>query len=242
MRVEADMVHRAHHSIFVSARDRDSVVGRADVPTTIVPNGVDLDFWRRSSRERGRDTIVFTGAMDYRPNIDAALHLAEDILPLVRRSVPEARLMIVGRDPTPRLRAAGEQPGVEVTGFVDDVRTYLEDATVFAAPLRFGAGIQNKVLEAMAMEVPVVASTLAADGLRTEAGDVPPIVVADDPAKFAEHLVQRLQDRDETPDETARRYVESRFVWARSGAMLSEIIREAAPDVQPEEVACSPSH
>jgi glycosyltransferase involved in cell wall biosynthesis len=240
LRIEQEMVRRARSSVFVSARDRDAVCPGADVATTIVPNGVDVDFWRRKSHERGCNTIVFTGAMDYRPNTDAALHLVEDVLPIVRRSVPEARLLVVGRDPTARLRAAGRGAGVEVTGFVDDVRTHLEQATVFAAPLRFGAGIQNKVLEAMAMEVPVVATRLAADGLRTVDGAVPPIEIEDDPMKFAELLVRRLRDPDLTPDGEARRYVESRFVWSKSGALLSQVLREAVPDGEPEEVECSP--
>jgi len=244
IRIENDMLRRARHSIFVSARDRDSVLGTAGAAATVVPNGVDAEFWRRSAPERGRRTIVFTGAMDYRPNTDAALHLVESVFPIVRREVPDARLLVVGRDPTPQLCAAGARPGVSVTGVVDDVRWHLDRATVFAAPLRFGAGIQNKVLEAMAMEVPVVASSLAADGLRTEDGGVPPIEVEDDPRRFAERLVRRLRDPDVAPDRAAREYVRSRFVWERSGAMLAQILEEAAGESsrpRRSEVACSPS-
>src|SRR5206468_215326 len=141
-------------------------------------------------------------AMEYPPNTDAALYLIEEILPLVQRTVPAAQALIVGRDPPARLRSAGQRPGVTVTGFVDDVRPYLERATVFAAPLRFGAGIQNKVLEAMAMEVPVVASPLAADGLRTEDGAQPPLDVARTTEEFADRIARRLLEaqRDPAPD------------------------------------------
>jgi len=141
--------------------------------------------------------------------------------------VPGAQVLIVGRDPTPRLQRAGKQPGVTVTGFVDDVRPYLERATVFAAPLRFGAGIQNKLLEAMAMEVPVVASPLAADGLRTESGQRPPVAVASDREQFAAKIVQQLKRRADqpAPDAEARRFVHDHFVWSRSAAQLENIFR-----------------
>ncbi len=225
--IERELIRRAAHVLFASARDREALVGPETNHATVIPNGVDLNFWKRSSRERGVDTIVFTGAMSYPPNTDAALYVIEDILPLVRRSVPGAQVLIVGRDPTPRLQRAGKQPGVTVTGFVDDVRPYLERATVFAAPLRFGAGIQNKLLEAMAMEVPVVASPLAADGLRTESGQRPPVAVASDREQFAAKIVQQLKRRADqpAPDAEARRFVHDHFVWSRSAAQLENIFR-----------------
>jgi glycosyltransferase involved in cell wall biosynthesis len=223
---ERMLIRNAAHLLFASVRDRDALVGRSR-RATVVPNGVDLGFWKRAGRERGANTIVFTGAMDYPPNTDAALYLVEAILPLVQRAVPDARALIVGRDPPPRLVKAGQRPGVRVTGFVDDVRPYLEQATIFAAPLRFGAGIQNKVLEAMAMEVPVVASPLAADGLRTEEGLQPPVQVARDLREFADLIVGRLRERDANPapDSAARRYLESHFVWQRSGEKLDQILK-----------------
>ncbi len=234
---ERMLIRNAAHLLFASVRDRDALVGRAS-QATVLPNGVDTEFWRRTSRERGRNTIAFTGAMDYPPNTDAALYLAEQILPLVQRAVPDARALIVGRDPPPRLRQAGQRTGVTVTGFVDDVRPYLEQATVFAAPLRFGAGIQNKLLEALAMELPVVASPLAADGLRTTEGHTPPAQIARGAQEFADMLVQRLRERDgdPAPDAAARRYVESHFVWRRSGekldAVLERVVRPQAGAVR----------
>jgi len=220
------LIRNAAHLLFATARDREALIGRARNHATVVPNGVDLDFWRRSSRERGTDTIVFTGAMEYPPNTDAALYLSEEILPLVRRTVPGAQVLIVGRDPPARLRAVGHRPGVTVTGFVDDVRPYLDRATVFAAPLRFGAGIQNKLLEAMAMEVPVVASPLAADGLRTEDNQRPPVQVAHNRQQFADLICEQLARRasDPAPDAEARRYVAAHFVWSSSAARLDQVV------------------
>lgn len=227
---ERMLMRNAAHLLFASCRDREAMVGRTGNHASVVPNGVDLDFWARSSRERGADTLVFTGAMDYPPNTDAALYLIEAILPLVRRAVPGAQALIVGRDPPPQLIKAGRRPGVTVTGFVDDVRPYLERATVFVAPLRFGAGIQNKVLEAMAMEVPVVASPLAADGLRTEEGRQPPVDVAQDAEQFAGRIVRHLSRWaiDPAPDVAARRYVEEHFAWGSSGARLEQVVNDVA--------------
>ena len=229
-RVESNIVRRAAHVMFASERDRRLILGSATAPgASIVPNGVDLDFWRRTSPELGRDRIVFTGAMHYPPNIDAALVLVEEVLPLVQRRNPAAVVDIVGRDPAPSVLALAGRPGVRVTGFVPDVRPYLDGAALFAAPLRFGAGIQNKLLEALAMELPVVASTLAIDGLRI-GGAVPPAMIADDPEAMSDRIVETLEaiKRDERPNAAGRAYVESAFRWETSGRRLAEILRSVA--------------
>ncbi len=228
-RTERALMQAADHAIFISCRDREDVLGPAAEEaekTTIVPNGVDLAYWKRSTRHLGRHTLIFTGAMNYRPNADAALHLIREILPAVEERVPEVRLLIVGKDPPPALQRAGRRHNVTVTGFVEDMRPYLEQATVFAAPLRFGAGMQNKLLEAMAMEVPVVASPLAADGLRTEEGERPPIHVPANTAAFVEALVRALEahSASRAPDREARRFVQAHFVWEASGEKLDRVL------------------
>lgn len=230
---ERAMMRNAAHMLFATYRDRDMLIGRSD-RATVVPNGVDTGYWQRSSRKRGANTIVFTGSMDYPPNIDAAMFLIEEILPLVQRQFPDVRLQIVGRDPPARLLRAGQRPGVTVTGFVDDVRPYMEQATVFAAPLRFGAGIQNKVLEALAMEVPVVATPLAADGLRTEDGDQPPLQVASDAQQLAALIGKRLAEHssDPAPVAEARRFVERHFVWRSSGQKLDQVFNRVVDVVK----------
>jgi polysaccharide biosynthesis protein PslH len=232
-RVERALLRQARHALFASPRDRAAVVGRtddgSDTPTSIIPNGVDLAFWERTTTSYGRDEIVLTGAMDYPPNADAAIMLVERVLPGVRAAVPTAHVSIVGRDPTPGVRSLASQPGVTVTGYVDDVRPYLDAATVFAAPLRHGAGIQNKVLEALAMDVPVVATPLAAAGLQTEAGDRPPIDVADVDA-MAERIVTRLHraSAGDTPDGTRRAYIERHFDWGQNADRLERILLDAS--------------
>jgi glycosyltransferase involved in cell wall biosynthesis len=233
-RIESSLLGRADELVFASRRDCDALLaGSAGVtaPASVIPNGVDLGYWRRRTDQRGQANVVFTGGMHYPPNTDAALTLIRSIMPLVWRQEPDARLKIVGRDPTPELVQAGRgDPRVVVTGFVDDVRPFLEDATVFAAPLRFGAGIQNKVLEAMAFQLPVVASSIAADGLRVDATVSLPVTVADDPERFGGHLAAELRAArsDATPRAETRAYVAAQFEWTTSGRRLGEVIERAA--------------
>jgi glycosyltransferase involved in cell wall biosynthesis len=229
-RIEARIVRRAAHVMFASERDRRLILRLAPTPaSSIVPNGVDLAFWRRQAPTLGSDRIVFTGAMHYPPNVDAALVLVKSVLPIVRRRIPGACVDIVGRDPAPSLVALAARPGVRVTGYVPDVRPYLDAASVFAAPLRFGAGIQNKLLEALAMELPIVASTLAIDGLRVGEAS-PPAIVADDPVAMADAIFETLETvrGDPTPNAAGRDYVGSWFRWEASGRRLDAILRSIA--------------
>jgi glycosyltransferase involved in cell wall biosynthesis len=221
--------------ILASVRDSESL-GVRGVRPVAVPNGVDCEYWSRTTSRLGERTIAFTGGMHYAPNADAALLLVEKVLPLVRESVPDAELLIVGKDPSPQLRRAGERHGAVVTGFVDDVRPYVERATVIAAPIRFGAGIQNKLLEALAMQVPVVASALAADGLRPESGERPPIETAESASEIAAALVRRLESPDRSPKPELREFVERHFSWSGSARRLERLL-----SIAPDERAADPS-
>lgn len=225
--IERALLRQARHLLFASCRDRDALLDDLTVSATVVPNGVDCAFWRRSSATLGRDTIVFTGALDYGPNSDAAAELVNRLLPLVRRARPNVRLLVVGRNPARSLIADGHRAGARITGPVADVRPYLDEATVFAAPIRFGAGIQNKLLEALAMELPVVASSLAADGLRTDRGARPPLQTADTTSEFADRLVEELawREADPTPNRPGRCYVQQNFDWQHSGAVLDRLLK-----------------
>jgi polysaccharide biosynthesis protein PslH len=234
--VERKLMARARHALFASARDRADLVSAGSsgedrrAPASVVPNGVDLAVWQRTEPTIGRDEIVLTGAMDYPPNVDAAIHLVEDVMPRVWSAWPTAHVSIVGRDPIQSVRDLADRPRVTVTGFVDDVRPYLERASVFAAPIRFGAGIQNKVLEALAMEVPVVATPLAAEGLRTEDGASAPVDVTRDAGEAAERIVVRLQAAaaGAGPDPALRQYVANHFDWGRNAERLEHILLDAA--------------
>jgi hypothetical protein len=228
--IEQKMIAKTPHLAFVSWRDREAVLGEPN-RGKVVPIGVDHKYWKRQTRDPRPNCLVFTGVMNYAPNEDAAIYFIDKILPIIRRRIPKLEVLIVGRDPTPALKEkAKTNSDVTVTGFVDDVRTYLERATVFVAPLRYGSGIQNKVLEAMAMEVPVVTTSVAADGLRVDGAGEPPVIVADGDGPFAERVIALLGQKDERARLAAagRRFVENHFVWSRSAEKLEEMCFAAA--------------
>jgi len=227
-RLEQAVLEQADHALFISPRDRAEVLNGRTKPSSIVANGLDLAYWKRRTGPLGRDTIIFTGSMRYPPNVDAALLLIREVLPRVRRAVPRAKLLIVGHSPTRALLAAGRGEGVTVTGFVNDMRPYLEQATLFAAPLRFGAGLQNKLIEAMSMQLPVVTTSLAAAGLVTESGQRAPVQTADHPRQLAELVIQDLLARqtDRTPETSGRRFVQENFSWSRSAEIVEDVLHE----------------
>jgi polysaccharide biosynthesis protein PslH len=227
--VERRMVQASPHVAFISCRDRDVILGPAS-RAPVIPNAVDLEYWRRSSARPEPATLVLHGGMDYRPNVDAALYLLRSIFPRVSAVRPDVRLLIVGRDPLPELvSAAAAMPGVAVTGAVSDVRPYLERATVYAAPLRFGAGQQNKLLEAMAMGVPVVTTANGAEGLRV-AADLPPVVVEDNVDAFVAGILRLLHDAAERERLAAagRAYIAEYFAVERSMQVLEAMCIAAA--------------
>jgi glycosyltransferase involved in cell wall biosynthesis len=167
--------------------------------------------------------------MDYAPNEDAALYLIDRIVPLARRERPDLELLIVGRNPSRELRDRARAAGVTVTGAVEDMRDYLERAAVCIAPLRYASGMQNKALEAMAMQVPVLATSVVSDGLALGDGTPPPVVTADGEERLAAELVELLRDtprRDRLARE-GRSYVEQHFSWAAGARTLEELCSSA---------------
>jgi len=201
---------RADGCIFTSDRDRDmAIAAGCDAPVAVVPNGVDVTEFVPRPAPTGSE-IVFVGA-DFYPNADALRFYADQVLPAVRRNVPAARLVVVGgaasvlRD---RSRA-----GVELVGVVDDVRAYLARAAVVIAPLRIGGGTRLKILEAMAMARPVVATSIGAEGIDAVAGR--DILIADDALGLARETARLLTDPDlaRSVGQAGRELVERRYDW-----------------------------
>ena len=228
-RTDQRLLHKTRHVAFISARDRDSVAGSGS-PARIIPNGVDLTYWTRRSGYPNNPCIVFTGVMDYAPNADSAMYLIEQILPRVRASLPDLKVLIVGRDPLPELvEASRRYSDITVTGTVNDIRPYLERASVFVAPLRIASGTQNKVLEAMAMGVPVLTTPVVAAGLRTGGSHEPPVRVAKGKKALAEGLISLFHNPPERTclADKGRRFVQEHFDWKRSSESLEEMCLEA---------------
>ena len=221
-RLERSLLGQTRHVAFISSRDRAAVLG-PESQATVIPNGIDLDYWTRQHDVDRPNRIVFTGVMSYAPNADAALQLIERILPALRATRPDVELFIVGRDPTPAVVEAGRRaPGVTVTGWVDDVRPYLEQASVYVAPIRYASGLQNKILEALAMEVPVVTTPIVVEGLRGGRGGEPPVRTAQAAGETAASILTLLEDDGERRRLAAdgRRFVEAEFDWSREAGRL----------------------
>lgn len=214
-RFEAGIAAGAKHSLFVSEAEAALFTERTGLTqprVRVVENGVDLDRFAPLPPARGEPLIVFTGQMNYPPNVEAAVHFAHNVLPRVRRAEPAARFAIVGRAPTPAVQAlAGE--GVEVTGEVPDVRPWLERARVVVAPLLTARGVQNKVLEAMASARAVVSSPAAYEGIDAVPGEE--ILLAADPFAFATSCLLLLREPElaESVGRAARARTEARYSW-----------------------------
>ncbi|MFL6675159.1 MAG: TIGR03087 family PEP-CTERM/XrtA system glycosyltransferase [Massilia sp.] len=191
-------------------------------------NGVDTDYFSpdvgyQSPYKAGERALVFTGAMDYWPNVDAVQWFASDVFPQLRERFADLRFYIVGARPAPAVQALAQQPGVVVTGTVPDVRPYIAHAHVAVAPLRVARGIQNKVLEAMAMATPVVVSPQALEGIDAVPGTE--LVLAQDPAGFVQAVTELLAQREHAAaaiGRAARAKVERQYSWPSNLACIGE--------------------
>lgn len=217
-RFEQAACRRFDHVIAVSAEDRDAIGSEYGVAASDVPTGVDTEFFTRSGNvPRRARHLVFTGSMDWLPNIDGMKFFVEQVLPRIRSSLPDVTLAIVGRDPVAEVRElADADPGVTVTGRVDDVRPAMEEAAAFVVPLRVGGGTRLKIYEALAMECPVISTSVGAEGLPLENGRQ--ILLADDPAAFAAAVVRVLTEPELATGLATRgaEVVRARFGWDRA--------------------------
>ncbi|HXF63716.1 MAG TPA: glycosyltransferase family 4 protein [Caldilineaceae bacterium] len=223
--IERRLARSTPHLAFMSLQDREAVLGpsaRADV----IPNGIDLSYWSRRSWNPRRNSLIFIGNMNRRSDADAAVRLIDHILPRLRPQVPDLELVLAGREPAPELlRRAAAHPEVVVTCTVEDVRDYLEQATLFVAPLRYILGMPGKLQEALAMEVPIVTTSVAAEGLRVERGEDLPICVADSFDAFARRIVELLRQPTERERmaRQGRRFAERHFSWRRNAEQFERM-------------------
>jgi sugar transferase (PEP-CTERM/EpsH1 system associated) len=215
-RYEAQACRRADHVLAVSQADAAALRRLVpDLPVVVVPNGIDTTTYRpvRGAAEAPAPTVVFTGTMDFRPNVDAVLWFARQVLPQVKTQVPGLRFVVVGQRPHRRLDELRADPAITLTGRVEDVRPYIAQAGVYVAPLRIGGGTRLKLLEAMAMGKAIVSTRLGAEGYPVSDGEQ--LLLADTPSAFAAAVVSLLNDprRRAALSRTARAFVERRYDW-----------------------------
>jgi sugar transferase (PEP-CTERM/EpsH1 system associated) len=230
---EGQVAARAQASLFVSPAEaalfrEHSGAGNVHA----VSNGIDLGFYDPEAefeRLSAQDAplLVFSGQMDYRPNVEAVCEFADKVLPIILETKSEVRLAVVGRNPSSAVRRLADRPNITVTGAVADVRTWLAAADVAVAPLRIARGIQNKVLEAMAMARPVVASTAAFDGINAVPGR--DLIVTDRPEAQAWHILDLLAHPREAAEigASARRRMQKHYRWEAQLAPLSALLGRA---------------
>lgn len=198
-RYETRLGRRCDGALAVSPDDAAVLRGLApELPVAIVPNGVDTTFFQRSSTASppapARPYVLFTGTLDFRPNIDAVTWFARRVLPEIQAALPETRFVVVGRNASSEVLACAEQRGVEIVGEVADVRPWFDGAAAYVVPMRIGGGVRLKVLEAFAMEQAVIATGMGVEGIvGLEPGTH--ALVADQPAAFAAHVLSVLRDR-----------------------------------------------
>lgn len=227
-RLEAYAARRYRDHLMCSGEDAAFLRERYPQLTCgVLPSGYDPEFFRPSTERRDSDLVVFLGSMAYEPNVDAAARFVADIFPKIRAERPGARLAIVGRDPSPEVRALASDV-VEVTGEVPDVRPWLARAGCLVVPLRIGGGTRLKIVEALGTTCPVVSTSIGAEGLALIDGEH--LAIADDPTTFAERTLTLLGD----PEKAARlgrrgeEFVRARYGWDELGRQLAVYWRGVA--------------
>jgi sugar transferase (PEP-CTERM/EpsH1 system associated) len=226
-RYERRTYNRYDACVLVARRDAEVIRELCPgLPIFFAPSGTDVPAPREVAKIPY--AIGFLGVMDYPPNVDAATHFAHDIFPLVRKRIPEATFHVVGKDPSAEVRALERREGVVVTGTVPDVKEYLHRIQVFVCPMRLGAGMKMKMIEAMAVGLPVVSTTRGAEGMDFVAGRE--FLAADEPEEFAAAVVRLLKDERlrEEFGRWGRLAVERSYTWDAHARAWEEVINAVA--------------
>lgn len=208
--------------VIISEQDKQLIDHPRQSEIAVIPNGVDLDFFKPQESTKEYE-LVFTGNMSYQPNVESARFIAQQILPLVRKSIPNARVLISGANPAPAVKSLASK-SVTVSGWVADIRDSYACGTVFLAPMQIGTGLQNKLLEAMAMKLPCVTSELANNALGALPGKS--ILIGYSTEDYAEKIVQLLRD-DQLRANLAQQgydFVRQVYNWDQTSESLNQLM------------------
>ena len=203
---------------------RQILTCHVDYPVQVVSNGVDLDYFHPNSEKVTQSQLVFTGSMDWRPNQDAVQYFIKNIFPRAREKCPDLKFTVVGRDPPKEIWNLDKITGVTIAGTVDDIRPYIAQAALYIVPLRIGGGSRLKILEAMAMEKPVLSTSIGAEGLDVRSGK--DIFIADSPQIFAEKIITCLANKEllARVARQGRKLVMKKYGWEACGKDLNRYI------------------
>lgn len=219
-RYEGWLINQFDRTVVTAPADREALQVLSPKSSTpdlrVIPNGVDLDYFKQDLNvQREPATLVMSGKMSYHANVTMVINFVRESWPIIRAARPDAKLWIVGKDPTAEIQALSQDPAITVTGTVADVRPYLQQATLAVAPVAYGVGIQNKVLEAMACGAPVVSTSQAVSALAVQPGVE--VSVADTPTTFANEVVSLLNQPHlrQQLSERGRQYVQDQHDWVK---------------------------
>ena len=236
---ESDFYKGYDGCIVVSPEDQEAIkklIPNLDV--RVIPNGIDYERFQPSGVQEETNSLIFTGVMSYFPNVDAAVSFSASVLPIIRERIPDVKFYIVGKDPAPEIIRLKKNCNIVVTGFVDDMRAEISRAAVYVSPLRFAHGFKNKILEAMAMEKPIVATSHSINGIA--AAPNRDLLIEDEPELFAQAVVRLLSDRRLRSEfgRNARRLVVEKYHWSNIVAQYEKVYLEKSQDDRHQKTYC----
>lgn len=221
---ESDLFDSFENKTIISEQDRDEIIHPEKEQVSVIRNGVDTTFFKPMYAQKAFD-LLFIGNMSYPPNIDASRFLAREIFPIVLKQRPETKLLIAGADPVPAVRSLKNE-SIKVIGWVDDIREAYASSKIFIAPMRLGAGLQNKLLQAMAMKIPCITSELANNSLMAEQRK--DILVGNTPEEFAAFVLELLNNPSNAQyiGEKGYEFVLENYDWTAITKKLSDIFEK----------------
>lgn len=215
-----------HNSILVTSVNDKNILDREvpEVPKYVIPNGVDAEYFTPTDEKREPNSLVFTGAMSYVPNYDGLVYFLDTIFPIIQKTIPDIKIYIVGNNPPKNLLSRASD-NIVITGFVDDVRPYINRSSVYVVPLRMGSGTRLKVLEAMSMRIPIVTTSMGCEGINVV--DNESVLIANEPESFAESVIKLLNNKNlrQTLTENGFELMKSKYEWSVIGNDLERTLQ-----------------
>lgn len=224
---EFDMYRKADKVLTLTPQGKEELLSICpDLNISVVPHGVDVDFFAFAKSEEAEESIVFVGNFLHYPNVDAVLYFHREIWPRLKMLYPKVTFYIVGQAPPVEIKNLAQDRAIVVTGRVDDVRPYIRKGKVFICPIRLGGGFRGKILEAMSMGRPVVSTTLGAEGI--PASTMENIIIADAPNEFAQGIFTLMKNDElfQKITKAARKLVEERYTWEKGVEVMEGILKK----------------
>lgn len=225
---ESKIFNEFEIATIISKQDAELIHHENNSDLVILPNGVDTDYYKPEPRAKTLD-LLFTGNMGYQPNVNCVKYVVDDVLPLLHKEFPHLQFVAAGKEPSAELKRIKNRH-LQLTGWVDDLRSYYQQSRIFVAPMQIGIGMQNKILEAMAMGLPVITSTLANNAIGAKHGKE--VWIADSPEKVAEGIAYLLNNTELAISigQNARNLMVAEFSWNKQNKRLNRLVSFRSED------------